>query len=91
MTAILKIKIMSKYILKTDLPKLKAELEGLDMAYVEVEGKQVKPSSCYYFGDSPAHILYNTNCPEMLRHTIEDILQKYITDDDEQGYRNKAN
>lgn len=72
---------MAKYIPESDIPKLKAELDGLDLAYVEVEGKQVRPSSCYYVGETPAHILYNTNCPEMLRHTIEDILQKYVIDD----------
>ena len=78
---------MAKYIPENDLPKLKSELQTLDTAYVIVEGKQLKPSSCYYFSDNPAHILYNTNCPDTLRHTIEDILQKYVVDDEDQRIR----
>lgn len=73
---------MSLRITETNLLKLKKELDELETGHVEVDGKTVKPSSCYYIGNNPAHILYNTNCPDMLRHTIEGILQKYITGGD---------
>jgi hypothetical protein len=62
--------------------KIKRELDALDQEFVPVDGKYIKPSSCYYFGAHPAHILYNTNCPETLKAKINAILLKYIPDDE---------
>lgn len=78
---------MSLRIPEGDLAKLKNELERLDTGFVVVDGKTVKPSTCYYVGDNPAHILYNTNCPDMLRQTIEGILQKYISAEDQPAHK----
>lgn len=59
------------------LEKVKAELDELDRHLVEIGGKKLKPSQCYRFEADPAHILFNTNCPEDLKQKIQDILSKY--------------
>jgi hypothetical protein len=59
------------------LEKVKAELGELDRHFVEVGGKKIKPSLCYRFEADPAHILYNTNCPDDLKQKIQAILSKY--------------
>jgi len=62
--------------------KMKAELGELDRHFVEVEGKRLKPSQCYRLETDPAHILFNTNCPEGLKQQIQFILNKYIPADE---------
>ncbi len=64
------------------LEKVKLELGELDRHFVEIDGKQLKPSQCYRFDVDPAHILFNTNCPEGLRQKIQLILSKYIPTDE---------
>jgi hypothetical protein len=59
------------------LEKVKAELGELDRHLVEIGGKKLKPSQCYRFEADPAHILFNTNCPEDLKQKIQAILSKY--------------
>jgi hypothetical protein len=59
------------------LEKVKAELGELDRHLVEIDGKKIKPSQCYRFEADPAHILFNTNCPEDLKQKIQAILSKY--------------
>lgn len=59
------------------LEKVKAELGELDRHLVEIGGKKIKPSQCYRFEADPAHILFNTNCPEDLKQKIQAILSKY--------------
>lgn len=61
------------------LEKLRAELGELERQSVNVNGKKLKPSQCYRFGADPAHILFNTNCPEGLRQKIQSIFSKYTT------------
>ena len=58
--------------------KVKAELEELDHDLIDVNGKQLKPSQCYRFEVNPVHVMYNTNCPDSLRHRVEEILSKYL-------------
>lgn len=53
------------------------ELGELDRHFVEIDGKRLKPSQCYRFEADPAHILYNTNCPDGLRAKLEAIFLKY--------------
>ena len=60
---------------------IKNELEELDKELLELQGKKVKPSTCYYFESNPAHILFNTNCPDSLKEKIQGILHKYISDE----------
>lgn len=64
------------------LEKVKLELGELDRHFVEIDGKQLKPSQCYRFEIDPTHILFNTNCPEGLRRKIQAILSKYIPTDE---------
>jgi len=64
------------------LEKVKAELGELDRHFVEINGKRLKPSQCYRFVEDPAHILFNTNCPEGLKKKIQSILTKYIRTDE---------
>lgn len=61
--------------------KIRAELGELDRHHVVIDGKNLKPSQCYRFEMDPAHVLFNTNCPEGLRQKIESILSKYIADE----------
>lgn len=68
---------MCKTIEPHALEMVKAELMQLDKENVLVDGKELKPSNCYYFGSNPLHVLYNTNCPESLKEKIETILEKY--------------
>ena len=62
--------------------KVKTELGELDRHFVEIDGKRLKPSQCYRLGVDPAHILFNTNCPEGLRQKIQSILSKYLPADE---------
>ena len=59
------------------LEKLKAELNELDQQYVTLGRKRVKPSQCYRFNEDPAHIMFNTNCPEDLKSKVQAIISKY--------------
>lgn len=63
------------------IEKIKAELIELDNSLIEIGGKQLKPSNCYYFEGNPAHILYNTNCPQALKEKIDRIILKYLPDE----------
>jgi hypothetical protein len=60
------------------IEKVKAELGELDRFYVEIDGKRLKPSQCYRFDVDPAHVLFNTNCPDELKKKVQSILSKYI-------------
>ena len=60
------------------LEKLKAELGELDRYYINIGKKKLKPSQCYRFDTDPAHILFNTNCPDDLKTKVEAIFSKYI-------------
>jgi len=62
--------------------KVRNELSRLDEMEVMVDGKPVKPSTCYYFGSSPLHVLYNLNCPDKLKEIIQDIIQKHVVTDE---------
>ena len=55
------------------LEKLKAELGELDRFHVEIDGKRLKPSQCYRFDIDPAHVLFNTNCPDELKKKVQSI------------------
>ena len=69
---------MRKTLRPDTLEKIKFELGELDRSFVRVKGKRFKPSQCYRFIAEPAHLLYNTNCPEDLKQKLQAILSKYI-------------
>lgn len=62
------------------LEQVKAELNLLESETIEVDGLQLKPSQCYHLGMDPAHVLFNTNCPDMLKERVSAILTKYAAD-----------
>ena len=70
-----------KKIPSESVAKIKAELTELDNSLIEIGGRQLKPSNCYYFEGNPAHILYNTNCPQALKEKIDRIILKYLPDE----------
>jgi hypothetical protein len=57
---------------------IKSELDILDHEMVDVNGVQMKPSKCYHFEMDPAHVLFNTNCPDNLKQKVQSILAKYL-------------
>ena len=69
---------MGEILSKDALEKLMTELKALDQGSVEVSGKQLKPSQCYYYDVSPPYVLFNTNCPDSLRSRVQQILGKYL-------------
>ena len=64
------------------IERVKYELSELDRELVEVDGKHLKPSQCYHFDIDPLHVLFNTNCPDSLRQTVEAILSKHLPPDE---------
>jgi hypothetical protein len=72
---------MKNIIPDDSIDKIKAELTELDNSLVEIDGRKLKPSNCYYFEANPAHILYNTNCPQILKEKIDRIILKYVPDE----------
>ncbi len=57
--------------------RLQAELDQLDQIFIEVDGQFIKPSQCYHLETNPPHILYNLNCPDMLKQKLEMILSRF--------------
>ncbi len=56
---------------------LLADLERLDSELVEVDGTLLKPSQCYHIGENPTHVLFNTNCPQVVKEKVTEILARY--------------
>ena len=68
--------------MQTELPeelltKVQEELTALDKEPVQIDGIELKPSQCYHFNVNPAHVMFNTNCPEELKEKVEAIIRKY--------------
>lgn len=63
------------------LTRVRNELAALDNVTVDVDGKQMLPSQCYHFEIDPAHVLFNTNCPDNIRTRVNSILSRYIQPD----------
>ena len=51
------------------------ELNNLDNEWIDAGGILMKPSQCYRV--EQGRILFNTNCPDLLRAKVEFILQKF--------------
>jgi hypothetical protein len=54
------------------------ELKSLDSQPVTLDGATIKPSQCYHWESDPAHLLYNTNCPQDLKQKLQAIIAKYV-------------
>jgi len=64
------------------LQELRSALLDLDSEMVEVDGLKLKPSQCYRLETNPAHVLFNTNCPQDLKEKIQALLAKYLVHDE---------
>ena len=69
---------MDTRITKEYQDRLMEELRQLDAEAVDVDGKKMKPSQCYHWEADPAHLLYNTNCPQDLKQRLQQIISKYV-------------
>jgi hypothetical protein len=61
------------------LDQMNAELQALDQEKFDLMDSSLKPSQCYHFGTEPAHLLFNTNCPDSLRKKVKAIMAKYVS------------
>jgi hypothetical protein len=59
------------------LNQIRAELSKLEDDSINIDGVSLKPSQCYHLETDPAHVLFNTNCPESLKEKVMAILDKY--------------
>lgn len=64
------------------ISRLKTELNELEREWVDIDGIKLKPSQCYRLETDPAHVLFNTNCPDALRERINALLTKYLPQDE---------
>lgn len=64
------------------LQQLRSALLDLDSDLVDVDGIKLKPSQCYRLETDPAHVLFNTNCPQALKEKIQTLLIKYLPHDE---------
>lgn len=56
---------------------IKGELAKLEDEPIILDGISLKPSQCYHLETNPAHVLFNTNCPDSLKEKVQAILDKY--------------
>ena len=58
---------------------IRRKLNELDEEVVAVDGGIfLKPSQCYHLSFHPYNLLFNTNCPEIIRKRVEEIFRRYI-------------
>ncbi len=74
--------IMPQSIPPQMVTRIQDELKQLDDESVIIDGIVLKPSQCYHFDSNPAHILFNTNCPDSLKERVQAILAKYSSADE---------
>lgn len=67
---------------EADLQQLRSALLDLDRELIDVDGIKLKPSQCYRLETDPAHVLFNTNCPQALKEKIQALLLKYLPHDE---------
>jgi hypothetical protein len=67
-------------VMAQNIEQLVEELKKLDAEFVEINGTRLRPSQCYHFEADPAHVLFNTNCPDTLKQKINAILARHIVD-----------
>jgi hypothetical protein len=60
------------------IDQLKEALSQLDQYPFYLNGRLVKASQYYHLEFDPPHILFNTNCPEVIQESVRGILRKFI-------------
>ena len=73
---------MEKIVPTDMISRVQEELMRLDHDTIEVDGVHLRPSQCYHLGTSPAHVLFNTNCPDKLKEQVQAILTKYTSENE---------
>jgi len=73
---------MNESNLDMSLEQLKSELLALDKETLDINGVKLKPSQCYRLELDPAHVLFNTNCPDTLKERVQALLTKYLPQDE---------
>ena len=58
---------------QTEIAKLRMALSELDNTPFYLDGHQIKPSQCYHLELNPPHLLFNTNCPEVIKESVNSI------------------
>ena len=56
---------------------LKAAMDALGNRTVLIDGTEMPACKCYYFSLNPLHVLFNDNCPELLKESIRSIFNHY--------------
>ncbi|RYG53294.1 MAG: hypothetical protein EOO01_04710 [Chitinophagaceae bacterium] len=67
---------------EASLEQLRSALNDIDRELVDIDGKKLKPSQCYRLETDPAHVLFNTNCPDSLKERIQALMTKYLPHDE---------
>ncbi len=66
--------------LKLPIDRLRDELDEVNRDWLKIEGTNLSGIQCYHLETNPPHLLFNTNCPELLRSKLTSILNKYFPD-----------
>ncbi len=56
---------------------VKAAMEELGNRTIIINGVETNACSCYYYSLNPPHVLFNDNCPEMLKEEIRSIFRYF--------------
>jgi hypothetical protein len=65
-------------LLKHPIDHLRDDLDLLNKEWKDIEGSPLSANQCYHFETDPPHFLFNMNCPDNLRHELNDLLLKYF-------------
>jgi hypothetical protein len=63
---------------KHPIDHLRDDLNLLNKEWRDIEGSPLSANQCYHFETDPPHFLFNMNCPDNLRHELNDLLLKYF-------------
>lgn len=58
--------------------QIKKALDALDGRSITVGDARLAPSQCYRYSLDPLHLLFNTNCPDDLRHEVNAVFARYL-------------
>lgn len=56
---------------------IKEAMEELGKQSFIIDGKPLEACQCYYYSLNPPHVLFNDNCPELLKENIRSIFNYY--------------
>ena len=71
---------MPRIIPPQHLNTLKKAIDSVNNSSILVEGVQTSPQACYHIETDPVNVLFNLNCPDILRTAIGGIIEKYAVE-----------